>query len=116
MSDLTGAVTAVELAVFLDPARHVSWTLNGAGKLVCGFSARVMGWTIVETSGSAAATINIYDGADTTGEIALPIKIASAGSSTDWFGPNGVLFRNAVYVNLASGQAQGTIFYNHVRR
>ena len=115
MSDLTAAVTAVELAVFLDPARHVSWTLSSAGKLVCGFSARVMGWTMVETTGSAAATVNVYDGADTSGEIALPIKIGQGGSSTDWFGPNGILFKNAVYVNVASGAAQGTIFYNHVR-
>ena len=114
MSD-TGGLTAVELAVYLDPARHVSWTLSGAGKVVAGFSVRLMGWTITETSGSAGCTVNIYDGPDTSGEIVLPIKLASGGSSTDWFGPNGILFKNAVFVNLASGQAQGSIFYNHIR-
>lgn len=115
MSDLTAGVTAVELAVFLDPARHTEFTLSGAGKIMAGFSIRLMGWTAAETSGSAACEIDVYDGVDTTGSIVLPIKLASGQSSTDWYGPNGTLFRNGCYVNLASGQAKGSIFFNHVR-
>lgn len=76
-----------------------------------GFGVRLMGWSAAETSGSAGCTINIYDGTDTTGPIVMPIKLASGQSSTDWYGPNGIAFRNAVYLSLASGQAAGSIYF-----
>lgn len=109
-------VEVVELEVYLKPAHHTDWTLNASGKIVAGFSVRLMGWSAAETSGGAACTINIYDGVDTTGTITMPIKLASGQSSTDWYGPNGILFKNGVYVNLASGQAAGSIYFVHVRK
>jgi hypothetical protein len=115
MSDLGAEVTQVELAVFLQPAHHTEFVLSSAGKTIAGFSVRLMGWTAAETSGSAGCEIDIYDGVDTTGSIVVPIKLASGQSSTDWYGPNGTLFKNGVYVNLSSGQAKGSIFFNHVR-
>lgn len=114
MSD-TAALTAIELAVYLDPSRHAEWTLTSGGKIVTGFSVRLMGWTAAETSGSAGCTINVYDGTDTSGSIVLPIKLASGQSSTDWYGPNGILFKNGVYVSMGSGASEGSVFFNHVR-
>lgn len=116
MSLNEGPITATELAVYLDPSTHMEFTLNGAGKVIAGFGVRLMGWTAAETSGSAGCTINIYDGADTSGGVVIPIKLASGQSSTDWYGPNGTLFRNGVYVDLASGQATGSIFFNKAKR
>jgi hypothetical protein len=115
VSDSGPTVTEVELAVFLAPAHHTEFALNAAGKTVAGFSVRLMGWTAAETSGSAACEIDLYDGVDTTGSIVVPIKLASGQSSTDWYGPNGTLFKNGVFVNLSAGQAKGSIFFNHVR-
>lgn len=115
MSDYA-ALTAVELAVYLDPAHHTEWVLTTGSKLVCGFSVRLMGWTAAETSGSAGCTINVYDGADTTGAIVLPIKLASGQSSTDWYGPNGIVFKNGVTVSMGSGQSEGSVFFSHIRR
>ena len=109
------ALTAVELAVYLDPAHHTDWVLTTGSKVVCGFGVRLMGWTAAETSGSAACVINIYDGPDTSGSITLPIKLSSGQSSTDWYGPNGIIFRNAVTVSMGSGQAEGSVFFCHYR-
>lgn len=115
MSDVSQVVSSIELAVFLDPAHHAEWTLSGAGKVVTGFSVLFMGWSAMETSGSAACTINVYDGVDTTGSVVLPIKLASGVADSKWYGPNGVWFKNGLYINLASGQAQGTVFFRHHR-
>lgn len=105
----------IDLEVHSDPAHHIEWTLTSGSRQVLGFAVRLMGWTAAETSGSASCTINVYDGADTNGPIVLPIKMASGQSSTDWFGPNGIMFRNAVTISMASGQAQGSVFYTHHR-
>lgn len=115
MTDFS-ALTAVELAVYLDPAHHVEWVLASGNKPLLPFGVRLMGWTAAETSGSAACTINIYDGADTSGSIVLPVKLASGQSSTDWYGPNGIVFRNGVTVSMGAGASEGSIFYCHMIR
>ena len=103
------------LEVTTDPAHYGTWSLSAAGRIITGFSVRLLGWAATETSGSAAATVNVYDGTDTTGLIVLPIRLAQSEAGESWYGPNGIWFKNGVYINVASGQAQGAIFYRHVR-
>ena len=96
-------------------SRHVAWTLSGAGLARIQFGAILMGWSATETTGAATAAVNLYDGADTSGVILLPIRLASGESAESWYGPGGIRFRNGVYINVASGAAQGALFYRHYR-
>ena len=110
------SATEVELEVRQDPAHHVEWTLNGAAATVLGFSVILMGWTATETTGSAGATVSIYDASDHVGVIVLPIKLASGESAEAWYGPNGIWWKNGVHINVSAGAAQGSVFYRHFRR
>lgn len=105
----------LDIEVHEDPAHHYEWTLNSSSITVLGFSVILLGWAATETSGSAAATVNVYDATDHVGLIVLPIKLASGESAEAWYGDRGVWFKNAVHINVTSGQAQGTIFYRHYR-
>jgi hypothetical protein len=111
---MTMPVTPVD--VVEEPwARHVFWSLAGAGQARLAFAVILLGWSATETTGSATASVNIYDGTDSSGVILLPIRLASGESAEAWYGPGGIRFRNGVYINVASGAAQGALFYRHYR-
>lgn len=99
-----------------EPAYHVRFVLTSGSATPLGFAAVVYGMLITETSGSAAATVNIYDSADTSGTAQMQVKVASGATASINFPNRGVLFRNALTVNMGSGQARGSIFYRHYRR
>lgn len=104
----------VELEVRNDPAHHVYFDLNGVGSLVLGFAAIVYGYTLRNPSSGATAAVDLYDGPDTSSaHPIIPLTFATSESIGDWFGPNGVLFKNALYVNVTSGEVKGAIFYRY---
>jgi hypothetical protein len=104
-----------EIPVVDEPAHYVTFDLNGAGKVLAGFSVRVFGFAIKNPSGSTAAALDLYDGTDTTGIVVIPVVLASSDSAADWYGPNGVWFKNGLYANVTAGEAKGSIFLRHVR-
>lgn len=92
-----------------------AFDLNGVTLLLLGFSVDVYGWALENPSGSVAAAIDFYDSADGTGTSVFPIKLASSGTDTKWFGPNGIRFNNALFANVSAGEVKGSVFYRHVR-
>jgi hypothetical protein len=104
----------VDLELEERPAWWQAWTLTTGSKALAGYSIILFGWTATETSGSAAATVNLYDGADTSGAIVLPINLAQSESASDWYN-RGVWLRNGATVAMGSGQAKGSIFFRHYR-
>jgi len=105
-----------EIEVRQDPAHHVEWTLNAASSTVIGFSVVLFGWAATETSGSATASVDVYDASDHVGVAVLPVRLASGESAEAWYGPNGVWFKNGVHHNVSPGQAKGSVFFRHYRR
>lgn len=69
----------------------------------------LFGFAVRETSGMAAATVDLYDGADSTGTRAVPISLNTYESTSEFFGPQGVHFRSGLYV-VTSGAVAGSIF------
>lgn len=102
-----------ELEVTQDPAHYIAFDLNGAGKALASFSVVVFGWAIRNMSASTLATADLYDGADTSGTLLLPWALASNAFDVKWFGPNGVWFKNGLYVNVTAQEIKGSIFYRH---
>lgn len=108
-------IPQIELEVTEHHARYRYFDLMTSSLLLLGFAVDIYGWSIKNTSTSTAADIDLYDGADSTGQPALPIQIPSSSTDTKWFGPNGVRFNNAVFANVTTGEVKGSLFYRHVR-
>lgn len=104
-----------ELEVSTDPLWRVYFDLNGAGKALVQFSAKLGGFAIRNMSSSSTAAMDFYDGTDTTGNAIVPITLAANESTREYWWPGGVLFKNGVYANVTSGEIKGSIFYRHIR-
>ena len=105
----------IDLEVHEEPAHWVNFDLNGTGKTVLGFSVKLLGWSIRNLSSTTLATLDIYDGTDTSGAVVFPITLQSNESSREWFWPGGVLLKNSVYVNVTAQEVKGALFYRHIR-
>lgn len=109
------SVQEVELEIRDRPVRHVEWSLTSASVTVCGFSVALLGWTATELAANTTTSVNIYDASDHVGVAVIPIRLAANESGESWYGPEGIWFKNGVHINLPSGQAQGSIFFRHLR-
>lgn len=103
----------IELEVTEDPAHHYQFDLNGAGLAVITFSVRFLGWSIKNASSTTLASLDIYDGTDTTGKPVFPINLAANETSRENFTGRGIWFKNAVYINVTAQHVTGSIFYRH---
>lgn len=108
--------TGFEVPVVERKVHYRAFDLNGAAMQLLGFSADIFGWALENPSGSVAASIDLYDSADGSGTVVFPIKLATNGVDTRWFGPNGVRFENALYANVTAGEVKGSVFFRHVRQ
>lgn len=111
MTDLEG----FELPVFEHYARYLSFDINATHMLLLGFASDFFGWSVSNPSGSVAASMDLYDGSDSSGTPVFTIKLATSADDIRWFGPNGVRLNNALYANVTAGEVKGSVFYRHVR-
>jgi hypothetical protein len=75
-----------------------------------GTGAVLFGYSIYETTGSATAQLNIYNGRDNTGLLVLPIVLAKSQGAEDWFGPSGIHMSVGIYPSVISGSVNGSLF------
>ena len=101
----------LDLEVHSDPACYVTFDLSAAGKAIFAFSAVVFGWSMRNVSTTTEATLDIYDGTDTTGISLFGINLAGNQTGRDWFGDRGILFRNGLYINVTAQEVKGAVFY-----
>lgn len=105
----------LDIEIRAEPCHYVAFDQAGTATALTQFATIVYGWVLANPSGSVAATMNVYDSADGSGTIVMPFSLASSESISDWYGPNGVLFRNAVYANVTAGEVKGCLLFRHVR-
>jgi hypothetical protein len=106
---------AAPVEVREEAAHKVTWQLNATALTVIRFAVVLLGWTATETSGTATAAIDVYDEDGHTGKVILPVRLAAGESAESWYGPDGIWWGNAVHLNVTAGQAEGAIFYRHLR-
>lgn len=70
----------------------------------------VMGYAVAETTGSATAALRLRDGTTSAGTRILPIHLAINESVRDWFGPNGIVYEQGIFVEVVSGAIEGSIY------
>lgn len=80
------------------------------GRILLGRRASIMGWAVVENTGTARAQVNIIDGLDTTGTIIAPITLAAGESTRDYLPGQGVHAKVGVYAHVVSGQVTGAVW------
>lgn len=84
-----------------------------AGRVILGGDVRVVGgWSVVETTGAAAAVARLWDGRNANGELITPWSIASAGQSL--IAPTGrgiEVSTGGLFVSVTSGSIAGVIYW-----
>jgi hypothetical protein len=86
-------------------------TVAAPGQAVeIGGAQLVMGWSLRETTGAATATVEVFDGQDTTGQLLASISLNPGQSIRDWLGPGGLETDIGVFVSVLSGSVRGAIW------
>lgn len=101
---MTSAPIEVELTTLPIPYPEPAASIIG-GHVV------LYGYAIKEGTGAAGAELDIYDGQDNKGLLALPISLAAGQSVRDWFGPQGLHLRGGLF-SVATGSVVGSVFVN----
>ena len=70
------------------------------------YQGRLLGWSILESSGTAACSIFLYDGQAAQGQIIDFLAAGSAASNANDFFDTGIDVQSGIFVHLASGQAR----------
>jgi len=63
---------------------------------------RLMGYSIKETAASTA-TMSLHNGTSASGAALAYINLASGGSVTEWFGPQGIPCAGGVWIERLTG-------------
>jgi hypothetical protein len=75
------------------------------------FSAELCGWSLRETTGSAGASVDLYTGEGTNGELIASIAVASGGMSAVISSHHAIWARRGIFVNVVSGSVTGVVYY-----
>jgi hypothetical protein len=84
-------------------------SLTSGGGYVIGGSNAIAGINIVETSGTAAATLRLYDGTDAAAPLLLAINLAQGESYDNWYLPAGLHYTHGLY-SVVTGTLIGNVF------
>lgn len=76
-------------------------------KQLWGKECHLMGWSFVESTGAAAATVWLYDGQDATGSVVAVIPLAAGASSSLSTGLLGIACRGGLYMAVKAGSVTG---------
>jgi hypothetical protein len=85
-----------------------------ANRQMSAVDARLLGFSIRETTGAAAATIELRAGTDATGDLIIPINLGAGESAREWYGPDGVAFTGGLYLVRVAGTVDGSIWLGEV--
>src|SRR5487761_1489348 len=92
------------------PARIIPIPTDTASRVLASGRYLLYGWSLRETTGAAAASLDLYDGGGAGGTLAGSVGLASGGSSVAWFGENAILLEQGLYLDMLSGSVQGAFY------
>lgn len=72
-------------------------------------SAALHGWTFLETTGTTAATLELFDGP--LGVSVVIISLRAGQSTRDWLTGAGIYIRTGLYVRVLAGTVRGSLWY-----
>lgn len=96
----------------LPPAQHLDIAATSADvQLLTGLYV-LRGWSVFETTGAAAASAILRDGAGTTSPIVAAVNLAQGTSATNTTGTGGLLIRTGLFLDMTAGSLSGSVWYN----
>lgn len=84
--------------------------LPAASGLLIGGLALVKGFTVRNTSTTAAARFTLHDGGSATGLFLVECVLATTESARDWFTEFGIVAERGVWFNLDAGTVEGSAY------
>lgn len=97
------------MAVEAAPVLPVSIPTGRSG-VVLGGPLLLFGWSLRESTGTAPAQLDVYDGADATGQLVATITLIANESTRDYPSMPGVLCRRGLFVNAVAGSVAGVLW------
>lgn len=74
---------------------------------------RVVGWSILETSGTNPATVTVWDGREAGSKPLAYIHVGAGLAETAWFGQAGISVTDALLIDI-SGTVEGVLYLGAV--
>lgn len=75
-----------------------------------GRPCQVVGWSTRETTGTAVAGFDLYDGPSTAAQLLATVQLAAGQSSMQWFGRPGPRSVVELNVNVRAGALAGVVY------
>lgn len=101
----------VEDMTALPAAKSVTWTSGQPSSQLLSFAAIVLGWTALETSGAAAASGQLVDGADNNGQVIGNWGVAAGLAQSVAIPQPGLQAKTGLFMHLKAGAATVTVWY-----
>lgn len=88
------------------------YNLATASTLVIGGRGRLLGYSLYENAGSpAVAAVSLLDGTSSGGQFLARCGLTASGVDTKWFGPQGIAFRQGLYIGAFTGSLTGNLYF-----
>lgn len=110
MADQPQTNATVAEWIIRGPVKPVPIGTKTAGSSILSTAADLIGWSLKETTGAAAATVNIYNGTSNKGTLVAALAIPSGSTdrySLDMFG---VYCDSGIYLDVVSGSVTGSVW------
>lgn len=91
-------------------ARTIPIATTTTDLTVIGGASVLFGWTWIETTGSAVANVELYDGSGTNGALIVPVALNSGESTRDLWGHPGLGVQTGLFLHVVSGSVKGSLW------
>lgn len=93
------------------PVLSLPFTTPIAQPNIMGRSCLLLGYSLIELSGSAPAQIDILDGGSANSTLVSPVSLDPGQSRLDWFGGEGIFCQGGPFLLLNLGNVRGALYY-----
>ena len=107
------AVSVVEAELVLprrSPVKPLPVPADSADHQLTTAAGALFGYSLRETTGAAAATVEVIDGGDNNARVLAEVVLGAGGSESVWMGPVGIEVGSGVRVHVVSGTVKGAVW------
>lgn len=76
-------------------------------------SQLIGGWSFIETTGAASATLQLVDGGSAQGTVLAEIGLSPGQSVRDLAPGDGLLLQTGLFINVTAGSVRGAVWMEH---
>jgi hypothetical protein len=92
------------------PARPLRFQLTTGSQTLITGAGILSGWSLIESTGAAASTLSVYDGAISDATALGFVSLTQGQSTRDLFTPPGIQFDQGLIVSATVGATKGVIY------